>query len=509
MKSVILLVIVLCSSFYSFSQNYVDNALLFSRTMPAGSARIQALGGAQVALGGDYSSAQSNPAGLGMYNRSEFTFTPGLTILNSKGSYFGSSENTSRSVFSVPGLSLVFHSPSERESGFLGGSFALSLTRINDFQQDFKYSGVNPNNSILDYFIDDAGDIDPSEMLIINGEPGSYFHSLTGLAYNNYLIEDRYDDNGNIYYNSILDFTSSTQTESSQRKGGQYQWSIAYGANFSDKVFVGANIGITTLRYKLSQVYSETNFAYPDATHQPASDFTIDETFDIRGSGVNATLGVIVRPVSFLQLGGSIVTPTYYNLTDKYSAAIASRWNNYDYFPDDTTDPPLNDVSEDFREPLVYEYNITTPFKARVGATFIQKIGFITTDVEFVNYGGAKYSSDVAGEFDLDNEGIKAEYKSVLNFGIGAEYRLDVWRLRAGYNKMQDPLVENGGRDRSLTTLSAGGGYRGRNFFVDLTAASASTKGGRTPYFVNNGTDPTAALSYNTLKFLITFGFTF
>jgi hypothetical protein len=71
----------ICSG--AFAQGFVENALLFSRTKPGGSARIQAMGGAQVALGGDYSSALSNPAGLGMYNRSEVTFSPALNFYNS------------------------------------------------------------------------------------------------------------------------------------------------------------------------------------------------------------------------------------------------------------------------------------------------------------------------------------------------------------------------------------------------------------------------------------------
>jgi hypothetical protein len=72
-------VLILFTLSNAFSQDYAETALLFSRTRPGGSARIQALGGSQIALGGDYSSAGSNPAGLGMFNKSEFTFSTGLT----------------------------------------------------------------------------------------------------------------------------------------------------------------------------------------------------------------------------------------------------------------------------------------------------------------------------------------------------------------------------------------------------------------------------------------------
>ena len=52
------------------AQSYVEEALLISRIRSGGTARIQAMGGVQNALGGDISSAFYNPAGLGMYNRS-------------------------------------------------------------------------------------------------------------------------------------------------------------------------------------------------------------------------------------------------------------------------------------------------------------------------------------------------------------------------------------------------------------------------------------------------------
>ena len=54
--------ILLHFGFGALAQGYVESALLFSRTRPGGSARIQGAGGAQIALGGDYSSALSNPA---------------------------------------------------------------------------------------------------------------------------------------------------------------------------------------------------------------------------------------------------------------------------------------------------------------------------------------------------------------------------------------------------------------------------------------------------------------
>ena len=101
-----------------YAQDFIDNALLFSRTRPSGSARIQALGGTQVSLGGDYSSALSNPSGLGMYNRSEVTFSPGLTTNNFSSDYLGENTDASKSMFNIPGLSLCITMRPEKKRDF-------------------------------------------------------------------------------------------------------------------------------------------------------------------------------------------------------------------------------------------------------------------------------------------------------------------------------------------------------------------------------------------------------
>src|SRR5689334_23884466 len=81
----------------AWSQGYVESALTFSQTTPGGSARIQAMGGSQIALGGDYSSAASNPAGLGMFNRSEVSLTPGFASYKDQSDYSGVSHDRSKS----------------------------------------------------------------------------------------------------------------------------------------------------------------------------------------------------------------------------------------------------------------------------------------------------------------------------------------------------------------------------------------------------------------------------
>ena len=53
-----------------------------TRINNGGSARVLGLGGAQTAIGGDISSASTNPAGLGFFNRSEFSFSTQFNGVN-------------------------------------------------------------------------------------------------------------------------------------------------------------------------------------------------------------------------------------------------------------------------------------------------------------------------------------------------------------------------------------------------------------------------------------------
>jgi hypothetical protein len=516
MKKIILTVTGLCLALVIHAQSFVDNALLFSRTRPGGSARIQALGGTQVSLGGDYSSAFSNAAGLGMFNHSEFTITPGMNFSSSSSNFLGEKTTDSKSTFNLPGLSMVLNFPAQRDGSFLGGSLGITLTRTNDFNQNYTLSGTNTQNSIINYFLNDANGSGPDDIL----DPtqltyqGSNFYNLTALAYNNYLLDTLRNNNGDLYYDSPLNVywttdgkSSVRQMETSERRGGQYQWSIAYGANFSDKLFVGATVGITSLRFKQRQVFRESNYLFGQAPagFDPVNSMEIEENYSITGSGANFGLGVIYRPVNFIQVGASLVTPTFYQITDNYDASIKSSWNKFDYYGDGST--ILNDVNEKFDQPLISQYNLTTPMRINTGATFISKIGFISADVEFVNYAKAKYTNDVSAGFGPENNDIKSTYQSAINYRVGGEYRLKKYRARAGFNYMSNPLVRDYTK-LSQIGYSAGVGYRGKSFFVDLTSTLTNTKGTRIPYFLQNN-QPVANQKFRYNNYMVTVGFTF
>jgi hypothetical protein len=495
------------------AQDYVDNALLFSRTQPAGSARIQAIGGAQVALGGDYSSALSNPAGLGMFNRSELTFSLGFDNARTGSDYLGSSSSDSRGVLTVPGLSYVHKTQTDGKEKFLGGAFGVTYSRINGLNSRYSYEGDNSESSILDFFIKQAEGLTPNDL------ENDYYYSLTGLAFNGYRLIDLFaDQHGNTLWDTELypvdingnyDYPTVRQSEQLLRKGSQSQISFSYGGNYDDVFFFGASLGLVNLSYKQEQVYTESDFRYPFTPgFNPLTSFQIVENFDIQGSGVNFAIGVIARPVEFLQLGASFVTPTISNISDSYTARLDSRWNNYSY-PGDPV--PLNNEFAEFDVPLISEYDLRTPSRASVGVAFISKYGFVSADAEFVNYAKAKYSSNQANSsYSSENNSITSLYTNVMNLRIGGEFRYDIWRARLGYNYMPDPFRETSGiADRDVQRLTGGLGVRKSNFFIDVAFITSQTKGERIPYSVPSLPTPVADLSITNTQLIFTVGFPF
>jgi hypothetical protein len=544
----LLYVTAVCFSFELSAQNYfIEQAALFSRQNAGGSARIQAMGGAQVALGGDFSSGLSNPAGLGMYNRNEFAITPAFTLQNSNGNFstyevvqgnltstpFGSS--ASNSTLSLPGLSLVFGSNKNTDKApFYGGTFAITLNRINDFNGALEYKGQNNGSSMIPYFIEVSQgftikqfdpQFDPNSFPVGNGDN---VNTQAFLGYENALIEP-YDDTQTITdvflikdYSSVLFGGKPLQSEIIKTSGSQNQWNLSYGANFSDVVYLGAGLGITSVRYQYDKTYTENFEGQTTGRANQCkgcfNNFVLKETRTTTGSGVNFTLGAIVKPIDFVQVGVSYITGTSYQLNDSYNGSMTSSWNNFDYY---NNGKPLNNVSSKTIDDPV-NYGLVTPGRFTFGtALFIPKKGFITADVELVNYSKASTNNfsqqDYTYQIDADeevNSAVSSRFKSVTNIRVGGEYRFDKFRVRAGYSVMGDPYSRKPTERinysfTNLSSITGGVGYRKPNLFIDLAIVYTQGDGYYVPYSLKNFPSPDYTYTNSTTRIMFTVGFPF
>ena len=496
-----------------FAQAYYQDALRFSNTQPFGTARIQALGGASIALGADPSSLLTNPSGLGLYNRSEFTITPTLNYTQSKATLNGITSNINRSKLSLDHISGVFHQPKEGNGGWLGGSWGFGVQKLNDFNSKVNYSGINQENSIIDYFIENA-----------NGSPANNFPAiedafdLTSLAYYNYLIGpwnivDTLNLPNDEYFSDVTTFYRPTlkQKESLETSGSQYQISMGYGGNFADVLYIGFNVGLVTIQYEMLKNYAESNFDYSktdSATFHPLNSFDVSEKLAINGSGANLTLGIIIRPDPAFRIGASITTPTAYAINDTYETTMGAEWDNFYYGDLIGGDTLLNST---FVESAIVQsfYTIKTPLQYSLGAAFfLGKMGFITIDADFKDYSNVILRSQ---EFSMqsDNDYLETNYSNQVNVRAGAELRLSSIRLRGGYAIANPPNDRQIGFKSISQTFSGGVGVLFDNFYADFALIYNAQKLIYSPYLLIDYSEPIIDINQNRIKGVLSLGVRF
>ncbi|MGV3540433.1 MAG: OmpP1/FadL family transporter [Rufibacter sp.] len=497
-----------------FAQSEVD-VLRYSRTDFGGTARTLGLSGANVALGGDAGSFSSNPAGLGLFRRSEVTVSAGLNFNETNSTVFGSAGMDTRNNLNIPQLGIVISSrkADDEEGDWRSGSFGLGFTRLNNFNQRIAYRGTSPAGALK--FAEYA-----DQLANQYGVEQSDYYNIEDLAFATGLIN--YDEVGKFYYAPDYSFVPEDETQDISRvkvatpfqelidtKGAQNQWDLSYGASFRDKLFLGASIGITTVNFKQTRTYTETGPSVEQSEQSALRDFTLQDNLSTEGTGVMLKVGAIYRPTDALRLGVSIQTPTWYTLVDRYSTSLTV---NY------TPGVFNNDTEYASTVPGEYEYNLTTPFRASGGAAvFIGKNGFLTADVEYVNYGSGRLSS-TDDSFQDANQATRNNYQSVLNYRFGAEARIDVFRLRGGVGLYGDPM-KNSEVDQSKTFFTGGIGLRQSNYFIDAALVYSKYKSVYSPYsnsefgdansIYNDAITPLVENDHENTNFVVTFGWNF
>jgi hypothetical protein len=158
---------------------------------------------------------------------------------------------------------------------------------------------------------------------------------------------------------------------------------------------------------------------------------------------------------------------------------------------------------------LVSEYTLKTPLRLNGGAAlFFNKAGFISADVEYLNYRGNRFN---ARNFSMaeDNQVIQDIYQPVVNVKLGGEYRFNMFRLRAGAGYFSDPYAGNTEISRSRLNLSAGAGIRLPSFYVDLAVLNDSFNTVYTPYEASVGDLPIVETLNSMTRAVLTLGFNF
>lgn len=477
MKRIKLIGIILLLTSFAQAQNEVD-ALVFSQSFYQGTARSMAMGGAFGALGADFSTLSTNPAGMGLYRSSEFTFTPEISTGKTASTYNGMFGEDSRTNLGISNLGFIITNPipeGTSSSPWRYYQFAFGMNRTNSFNNRSFIRGDNDEHSLVDVYLDKVWITYPADDEIYDKFPFDIFP-----AWSVYVIDTVRNEDGDLIYSSPVPPGGIRQQKQTKTWGSNSEWLFAASANLDDKLFLGATVGLPYIRFFEESVYTE----YDAADADPYFDeWNYKETRESKGWGINLKLGAILWPVDWLRIGAAFHTPTYYY-------GLKDVW----YTSTDATLVPFYETEMIYKREDSptgeYEYELTTPLKAIGSVAFIiGKYGSVSADYEFVDYSNMKLRS--AGyAFADENDNIKDIYGSTANLRLGTEWRYSNLSFRAGYAIYGSPYAK--GNDLELTNLSFGIGYSERDFSLDLAYVNGQRSNNYYLYSsVNWETNPT------------------
>jgi hypothetical protein len=475
MRNSLLIISLVILTYPLFGQNATD-ALRYSYLQPMSTARSIGVGGSLAPLGGDFSSLSINPAGIGGFWRSEISFTPSFSFLSAKStlnpfvlsSTFvdNPTSDETNNHFSINNLGLVITNRKNR-GDWRTTSFGIGLNKFADYKEDFFYQGDSPG-TIVERFAALGFGLHPDDL--------DDFES--GLAYETGAIYDVDDD---FIYETDFDFEPDELIYRQQlvdQTGYYNELSLSFGGNYKDQLLLGATVGIPFIYYSYDKQYIEDD---PENRITAFEQLSFDEFLRTEGSGINFKIGVIAKIYKMFRLGVAVHSPSFIKLNDRYSNELSYAYEAGNGVEQYTSGSPEGE----------FEYKITTPWRA-VGsvAAIFNENGFITADVEYVDYSDTKFnftyqSDDVADrEYQEEvNDEIDAIYNSAINIRVGGEFVVDVFRFRAGYQRLGSPFT-TGGDDRSV--FSGGLGLRGNKAYLDLGFAFSTMSEGYQPYLIRD-----------------------
>jgi hypothetical protein len=465
---------------FLYSQNEVD-ALRYSQLGISGTARFTSMAGAFGALGGDVSALSYNPAGIGIYRKSEFNFTPSLYTKTISSIYNGTTSGDIKYAFNFSNVALVAtklrEKNDENNAGWVTSSLGLAFNRTNNFASRTNIIG-HSDRSMLNVFAKNADGLYPDEL----------DDFAEGMAYDLALI--RKDSATNTYYSNIPEGVVIAQTKQIETSGGMSEFAISYGGNYANKLYVGGSLCFPRLRYTEISSFVETD---DEDEIADLNYYKYDYDLTTTGSGVNLKLGLIYRINDWFRIGGAFHTPTFWGLKDSYSSHLT------------VSDPNYSTLFIQDSPAGIFDYSLTTPMRAIASAGFvIKKRGLIGIDYEYLNYANARLSSS-PNVFNEQNGAISSKYIGAANIRIGSEWRFDPFSVRLGYALYGSPYTVGVGNKSARNTYTFGAGVKGQGFYVD---GAYIFTGYSDKYYMYEGANPVNN-THSSSGFMATVGFKF
>lgn len=440
----------------AYAQNAYD-ALNFSENNYEGSARTVAMGNAFTALGGDLGAVTINPAGSAVAGYSQFAITPGLTFSTSTAQgvspyddgelpYFQKAMKSRMSRFSIPNFGLTFNWDTGRKSGLKSFTFGFVLSKTASWDEDIYATGTNSTTSFMGQLAAEATDQYMwADQLSLQTNPYAYDDCPWKyvLGYNSNMIAPYGGDNDGDFFvgASELIFDNGEialggpleQTYGRRVTGGKYDYVFNLGANISDYLFLGMNLGINTLEYNYDEYFKEVavnpsdfEISFEDGTSMCFEKMRYNNGYSASGTGYFAKFGFIITPIAGLRIGGAIQTPTVTTIEEKWGMSGFTEFTG-------------NSASQtEYTPEGEFRYKLRSPMRANIGAAYtFGSFGVISADYEICNYGGMRFDGS---SYDRDyfaeiNQDIQNRFGAAHSFRLGLEVKpSSSVAIRAGYN---------------------------------------------------------------------------
>ena len=294
----------------------------FSERQLIGTARYVGMGGAMTAIGGDPSAVLDNPAGLGLYRRSEISLTLDETIDNTtqrSTTLNNAIPSSTRSRFAAPQVSVIWAwgNPT-KQRGLIYSNLMLSVHRLANFNRDVMVEGKDLGLvSTICNITNDMGGV-AEENLQDKPWDNVEIGWLSILGYEAYLI----DPIENNKWKPAVDFTDGSLSIS--ETGTSDQYTLSWAGNISNQWYIGIGLNIPTINYTKHTSLREEN-------KQNSSSAELKSMFHVSGVGVSGSFGLIYRPIQALRIGASLQTPTILSLSrqstgDMYSTIAGQKY---------------------------------------------------------------------------------------------------------------------------------------------------------------------------------------
>ena len=441
------------------------DALTLGQNQYGGTARTMAMGNAFTALGGDLGSIAINPAGSAVAGYSQIAITPGLEISNSlcrSTNYYGGPDATkvrqNKADFRLPNVS--FNLNFGLGSSILKNFNVSFSSNLSDSYTEQTLMGGNTNLSSYFGALAQAATFDKINAadLAADTHYERYPFDLV-LGYNAYLFSpiknetNRYvgitenatgpDAQGN-YNISMREGGMLRQAWGREVTGAKNDYIVNFGFNFLDKLFIGANIGLTTINRKYSDYFREAavNPSIYDVTFEKTTGETVNTywkdgsynySLTMNGTGVYGKFGIIYVPTPWLRIGAAIQTPTTLNIVERYGASVSSSFDNALFSSRLETGTFEN------------KYTLRTPMRANFGiAGVIAKRFVLSADYEFCPYGDMVFQHNKINAEDWRE--VNQSVSSTLGMGhslrFGLEGRINsALSARLGYSLTSNPSL--------------------------------------------------------------------